>query len=171
MDAADTLILVEYQPRHWRVMYPTVVLQHEALFQQGKALHKSAPLEAERIYRQVMAACGELHLDAVSHLGILLNNRTPGLGTTYLAQAFLRARLIFPEEFEEGRDFLLYESTGNGFVLTAYYVMGLELQKVKRWAEALALFEFLVQVNPKDNHGAGRWIGPLKERLAAEAAR
>ena len=56
-------------------------------------------------------------------------------------------------------------------MLTAYYVMGLELQKVKRWAEALALFEFLVQVNPKDNHGAGRWIGPLKERLAAEASR
>ena len=102
---------------------------------------------------------------------MLLNNRTPGLGTTYLAQAFLRARLIFPDTFEEGRDFLLYESTGNGFVLTAYYVMGLELQKVKRWAEALALFEFLVQVNPKDNHGASRWIGPLKERLAAEAAR
>ena len=56
MDAADTLILVEYQPRYWRVMYPTVVLQHEALFQQGKALHTAAPLEAERIYRQVMAA-------------------------------------------------------------------------------------------------------------------
>jgi len=56
MDAADTLILVEYQPRHWRVMYPTVVLQHEALFQQGKALHTAAPLEAERIYRQVMGS-------------------------------------------------------------------------------------------------------------------
>ena len=66
-----------------------------------------------------------------------------------------------------------HESPGNGFVLTAYYVnvMGLELQKVKRWAKALALFEFLMQVNPKDNHGAGRWIAPLKERLAAEASR
>ena len=31
--------------------------------------------------------------------------------------------------------------------------MGLELQMVKRWAEALALFEFLVRVNPKDSQG------------------
>ena len=60
--------MIEYQPRHWRVVYPAVVLQHDALFQQGKALHTVAPLEAERICRQIMAACGELHLDAVSHL-------------------------------------------------------------------------------------------------------
>ncbi|SHL90226.1 hypothetical protein [Hymenobacter psychrotolerans] len=133
----DQLRMIEYQPRHWRVVYPAVVLEHEALFQQGKALHITAPQEAERIYRRIMAACGELHLDAVSHLGMLLNNRTPGLGLTYLMQA----RLLFPKAFEEGRDVLLYESTGNGFVLTAYYAMGVELQKAKRWAEALALFE------------------------------
>lgn len=159
--------MIEYQPGHWRVVYPVVVLQHEALFQQGKVLHTAAPLEAESIYRRIMAACGELHLDAVSHLGMLLNNRTPGLGLTYLMQAFMQARLLFPKAFEEGRDVLLYESTGNGFVLTAYYAMGVELQKAKRWAEALALFEFLVLINPKDNHGAGRWIAGLKDQVAA----
>ncbi|OGX87415.1 hypothetical protein BEN47_10825 [Hymenobacter lapidarius] len=163
----DQLRMIEYQPRHWRVVYPAVVLQHETLFQQGKALHSVAPLEAERIYRQIMAVCGELHLDAVSHLGMLLNNRTPGLGLTYLMQAFMQARLLFPKAFEEGRDVLLYESTGNGFVLTAYYAMGMELQKAKKWTEALALFEFLVLINPKDNHGAGRWIAGLKEWIAA----
>lgn len=102
MDAADTLILVEYKPRYWRVMYPTVVLQHEALFQQGKALHLSAPLEAERIYRQVMAACGELYLDAVSHLGMLLNNRTPGLGTTYRGSFSKRADLHAKPCYQKG---------------------------------------------------------------------
>ncbi|GAB3585729.1 hypothetical protein [Hymenobacter daeguensis] len=162
----DYLHMIEYQPRHWRVVYPTVVLQHEALFQKAKALHTTAPLEAERLYRQIMAACGELHLDAVSHLGMLLNSRTPGLGLTYLMQAFMQARLLFPKAFAEGRDVLLYESTGNGFVLTAYYAMGVELRKAKRWAEALALFEFLVLINPKDNHGAGRWIPALKELVA-----
>lgn len=159
--------MIEYQPRHWCVVYPAVVLQHEALFQQGKAFHTAAPLEAERIYRHIMAACGELHLDAVSHLGMLLNNRMPGLGLTYLMQAFMQARLLFPKAFEEGRDVLLYESTGNGFVLTAYYAMAMELQKARKWAEALALFEFLVKINPKDNHGAGRWIAGLKELITA----
>ena len=160
--------MIEHQPRYWRVVYPAVVLQSEALFQQGRALHTTQPVEAEHIYRQIMVACGELHLDAVSHLGMLLNARTPGMGLMYIVQAFLQARLLFPKSFEEGRDFLLYDSSGNSFILNAYYAMGFELQKGRKWADALGLFEFLVLINPADEYGAGKWISRLKELVAAE---
>lgn len=166
----DGLRMVEHEPRHWRVLLPPMVRAHEALFQQAKARHTTHPAEAERLYRQIMVACGEGHLDAVSHLGMLLNARSPGTGLTYLVQAFTQARLLFPTAFEEGRDVLRYECVGNGFVLNAYYAMGLELQKVRKWAEALALFEFLVKINPQDHHGAGRWLGPLRQQVAAAAA-
>lgn len=160
--------MIEYKPRHWRVVFPLVVLQHHDLFQQARKLHTAAPLEAERIYRHIMAACGELHLDAVSHLGMVLNSRTPGMGLMYIVQAFLKARLLFPKSFEEGRDFLLYESPGNAFILNAYYAMGSELQKGRKWADALGLFEFLVLINPADEYGAGKWIARLRELVAAE---
>lgn len=159
----------EYRPRHWQVMCPAVVVQHHPQFQQARVLHTTAPLEAERLYRQIMAACGELHLDAVSHLGMLLNARTPGMGLMYIVQAFLQSRLLFPNAFAEGRDFLLYESPGNAFILNAYYAMGSELQKGRKWADALGLFEFLVLINPADEYGAGKWIARLKELVAAES--
>lgn len=159
--------MLEYRPRHWRVVFPLVVLQHHPLFEQARKLHQVAPQEAERIYRHIMAACGELHLDAVSHLGMVLNARAPGTGLAYILQAFLQARLLFPRLFEEGRDFLLYESPGNAFILNAYYAMGSELQKARKWADALGLFEFLMLINPPDEYGAGKWIPRLKELVAA----
>lgn len=162
MQEANHLIMVEYEAHHWRVMYPTVVLKNEALFQEGKALHTSNAAQAERIYRQVMANCGELYIDAISHLGVLLNQRASGTGTMYIIQAYLHARTLFPDSFKEGQDYLLYESRGNAFVLNAYYLMANELKKVKRNQEALEIFEFLVLINPKDNHGANRWIEELK---------
>lgn len=167
----DELRLVEYKPRHWRVVYPAVVLQNHPLFEQARKLHTAAPQEAERLYRQIMAVCGELHLDAVSHLGMLLNARTPGMGLMYIVQAFIQARLLFPKAFEEGRDFLLYESAGNAFILNAYYAMGSELQKARKWADALGLFEFLVLINPADEYGAGKWLARLRELVAASGGR
>lgn len=149
------------------MVYSAVVLQHQPLFEQARKLYVTAPQEAERLYRQIMAACGELHLDAVSHLGMLLNARTPSMGLMYIVQAFLQSRLLFPKSFEEGRDFLLYESAGNAFVLNAYYAMGSELQKGRKWVDALGLFEFLVLINPADEYGAGKWLARLHELIAA----
>jgi tetratricopeptide (TPR) repeat protein len=164
------LRMVEHEPRQWRVLLPPVVQEQATRFQQAKARHTTHPVEAEQLYRQIMVACGERHLDAVSHLGMLLNARSPGTGLTYLVQAFTQARLLFPKAFEEGRDVLRYECAGNGFVLNAYYAMGLELQKARKWADALALFEFLVKINPQDHHGASRWLGPLRQQVATAAA-
>ena len=160
------LKMIEVEPHYWRVVYPEVVLKNESLFKQAKEFHTADPTRAEKGYRQVMANCGELYIDATSHLGMLLNNRKEGFGTMYIVQAYTQARLIFPDDFVEGRDLLVYESVGNGFILTAYYVMAMELTKVNKDQEALDIFGFLLKINPKDNHGAKRWTGVLRERIA-----
>lgn len=165
MHEANHLIMIQYQKNYWRVMYPTSVLENEELFQKGKSLHISDPPMAEKIYRQVMVNCGELYIDAISHLGILLNQRSEGTGLTYIVQAFSHSRALFPKEFDENVDFLPYESRGNAFVLNAYYLMAEELKKVRRFPEALELYEFLLKINPKDNHGAARWVQPLKDAI------
>lgn len=170
MEIANHLKMIEHEPHHWRVVYPYDVLANEELFMKGKDLHNSNPIEAERIYRQVMANCGELYIDALTHLGIILNKRMEGTGLTYIIQAYTHSRTLFPDEFEEGKDFLLYESRGNAFVLTAYYTMAYELMKVKKWKESLEIFEFLMLINPKDNYGASRWIPQLKEKIKAQEA-
>lgn len=163
---ANCLKMIEHEPKHWRVVYPVVVLNNEELFKKAKSFHTTDPEQAERLYRRVMMNCGELYLDATSHLGMLLNNRKEGTGTMYIMQAYVHARLLFPNEFKEGRDFLIYDSTGNAFVLNAYYAMAMELRKVAKHEEALEIFEFLLLINPKDNHGASRWVQQLKDIIA-----
>lgn len=164
MDSRPGLRMIEISPNYWRVVYPEIVLINEENFQLAKQYHVSDPDRAEKGYRQIMADCGDLYIDALTHLGMLLNNRNSGFGLPYIVQAFTQARLLFPNEFIEGKDFLLYESRGNAFVLTAYYVMGYELMKAKNHDQALDIFEFLIKINPKDNHGAQRWIDQIKQK-------
>lgn len=170
MEDPNHLIMVEYEPRHWQVMYPKVVLDNDELFKKGRDLHGSNPQEAERIYRQVMANCGELHIEALCYLGMILNNQSAGRGLTYIIQAYTHSRLLFPTEFKEGRDVLPCNGRGNAFVLTSYYAMGSELMKVGKFKEALAIFEFLLLINPADDYGASKWIPPLKEKMKAQEA-
>jgi hypothetical protein len=163
MQEPNHLIMVEYEPRHWQVMYPAVVFDNDELFKKGRDLHASNPKEAERIYRQVMATCGELHIEALCYLGMILNSQSAGRGLTYIVQAYTHSRLLFPNEFKEGRDVLPYSCRGNAFVLTSYYAMGSELIKVSKNKEALAIFEFLFLIDPEDVYGAGKWIPQLKK--------
>ncbi len=139
---------------HWRTVYPEVIEPYEEEFWEAVDLMDQAPAKAERIFKKIIRACGNAHMDAFLHLGLLFNNRNKSIeGNALIIKAHQIAKQAFPDDFIIGYDQILWSHMDNRPLLRVFQAYGEELFRSKDYDSAERALEFLLRVNPTDNQG------------------
>jgi len=139
---------------HWRTVYPEVVEQYEELFWEAVDLMDQAPAKAERIFKKIIHDCGNAHIDALLHLGLLFNDRNKSIeGNALIVKAHQIAKQALPDDFIVGYDQILWSHMDNRPLLRVFQAYGEELFKAKDYEGAEKALEFLLRLNPTDNQG------------------
>jgi len=139
---------------HWRTIYPEVTERYDELFYEAIEQMGQEPLKAERKLKKIIAACGNGHLNAILHLGLLFNDRNkPVEGNALTTKAYLLAKEAIPADFIPGYDELLWSHFDNRAVLQSLWTFGIECQQAKDYERAIKEFNFCMRLNPRDDKG------------------
>jgi tetratricopeptide (TPR) repeat protein len=139
---------------HWRTVYPEVTELYDELFYEAIEQMGQEPLKAERKLKKIITACGNGHLDAILHLGLLLNDRNkPIEGNALITKAYILAKEAIPADFIPGYDDLLWSHFDNRPVLQSLWSFGMECQQAKDYERAIKEFNFCMRLNPCDDKG------------------
>ncbi|BAU55648.1 tetratricopeptide repeat protein [Mucilaginibacter gotjawali] len=139
---------------HWRTVNPEVIEPYEEQFWDAVDLMDQAPAKAERIFKKIIRACGDAHMDAILHLGLLFNDRNKSIeGNALIIKAWHIAKEALPADFIIGYDQILWSHMDNRPLLRVFQAYAVELFKAKDYERAEGALDFLLRVNPADNQG------------------
>ena len=148
------LNLSRVTPNEWEFVYPRIYYDLMDEFHAGCEFHEEMDLDkAERSFKGVLAQMPE-HLDAIHHLAIVVSERDLTEQARDLwFQAVSIGRKAFPQEFELGRDRLVWGWLENRPFLRCLHGLALARYDNGEVEEALRLFQELLSLNPNDNQG------------------
>jgi hypothetical protein len=94
---------------YWKLCYPEIVNESFEDFYQALDIMDFKPKRAEKIFRKIIAVCGNGHIDAILHLGFLYNDIGKNIeGNALVNKAHAIALDSIPTEFnEEKRQYTL----------------------------------------------------------------
>jgi len=139
---------------HWRTIYPEIIEACEEQFWEAVDLMDQVPAKAERMFKKIIRACGNAHIDALLHLGLLFNDRNKNIeGNALIVKAYQIARQTIPDDFIVGYDQILWSHMDNRPLLRVFQAYAEELYKSKDYEGAESAMEFLLRINPVDNQG------------------
>lgn len=146
--------IVKQSDEHWTTVYPIGIEKYYESYYDAVEIIKIDPHKAERIFKRIISACGNGHIDAVLHLGILFCDSGKNIeGSALIAQAYRIAQEAIPVNFNPGIDRLQWYDIENRAILRAFYYFGIELMNEQNFERAIKEFEFILNVNPDDNQG------------------
>jgi len=148
------LKLSRVAPHKWKFVYPDIHNDLRPQFHSGCESYEEGDLdEAERIFRVVLTQMPD-HLDAIHHLALILSERSLTDQAHDLWNQSVRiGRKAFPQNFEPGRDRLVWAWLENRLVLRCLHGLALTRYEAGEIEEALRLFQELLSLNPNDNQG------------------
>ncbi len=138
----------------WRTFYPPMTEEIEESYWNAVELMDTNPKKSEQLFKKVISTCGNGHLDAILHLGLLYNdtNRTIE-GNALITKAYHLATQAFPKDFNFDEDQLIWPDLPNRPILRSLQSYGLELMKEQKFEEAIEEFDRILRLNPGDNQG------------------
>lgn len=110
------------------------------------------PLAAERIFRKIILACGNSHIDALLSLAVILNRTGRHIeGNALMHRAHLICMEALPAAFRPGTDHVYWCVLENRPFLRALHAVIPEYIKEKHYERALDKINFLLKINPQDD--------------------
>lgn len=151
----ESLCIVEEYPDHWRFGHPDPVDELNDEFYYGVDLMEEGQTwEAERIFRRVIRKSPQ-QIDAYHHLAMICNaGRRQDEALELWETAVGMGRDCFPDDFTIGTSLLEWSMIENRPFLRACHGLGLAYQRREKIAEALTIFNEMLDLNPNDNQGA-----------------
>lgn len=120
----------------------------------------SVPVKAESKFKKIINYCGNGHVDAILHLGLLYNDmKKPIEGNALIHKAHLIALQAIPKDFNKEQDTIIWSILENRPFLRTYHAVGLEYMKEGQYEKAIEKFNFVLSVNKWDNQGV-RYLLP-----------
>jgi tetratricopeptide (TPR) repeat protein len=139
---------------YWRLYYPEIVEEYHEEFYQALEIMDYEPKKAEKIFRKIINACGNGHIDAILHLGFLFNDTGRGIeGSALIYKAHMIALESFRVDFNAKKDKINWSILENRPLLRTFHAIGLEYINERNYEDAVKKFEFILDVNPGDNQG------------------
>jgi tetratricopeptide (TPR) repeat protein len=139
---------------HWTTHHPPEVETRFEEYYEAVHLMDYDPKKAEKIFKKIIADCGNGHLDAITHLGLLyIDTGKIKEGNALITRAHEIAVDAFPGDFAAGIDKLSWDIMENRPILRAFQCYGLERVKEHRYDLAMQEFQFLQKINPEDDQG------------------
>jgi tetratricopeptide (TPR) repeat protein len=147
--------LVRIADNDWITIYSDAVQRNTEKMWEAYDLLGSNAKMAEKIFREIIAECGNCALEAFNDLGELFleSNRIVEAAGTF-AKAYEIAKSTIPKDFKVGKDRIPWGFLENRPLLRAFCNNGFQLFEEERFEEASQIFHFILQVNPDDNQGA-----------------
>ncbi len=138
----------------WRTFYPAKSEELDDMYWDAVELMENNPPKAERLFKKVIFKCGNGHLDAILHLGLLFNKNNKAIeGNALVIKAYLLAKGAFPKEFDFNHDELHWSDQPNRPILRSLQAYGLELMKEHQFEDAIVEFNRILKLNSGDNQG------------------
>ncbi|MEI6949933.1 hypothetical protein V9K67_22290 [Paraflavisolibacter sp. H34] len=145
---------------NWRMVYPDIVEQYSEEFWNAVETMDYQPKQAEKTLKRIISLTGSAHMDAILHLGFLLNDTKRKIeGNALICKANGIALEAIPESFNSRRDKIHWGFYENRPLLRTFHAVGVEYMQEGRYEKAIATFDFMLRVNPSDNPGV-RYLLP-----------
>lgn len=123
---------------YWRTIYPDIVSKYSDNFHEAVEYLDSDPKKAERMFKKMILVCGNGHLDAILHLGLLYNDTGKSIeGSALVTKAHRLAIDAIPSNFIPGSDQLNWSTLENRPILRDFHSYGLELMKEQYYDNAI----------------------------------
>lgn len=123
-------------------------------------LMDSVPVKAESKFKKIIKNCGNGHVDAILHLGLLYNDiNKPIEGNALIHKAHLIALHAIPNDFNKEHDTIIWSILENRPFLRTYHAVGLEYMNEGQYEKAIEKFNFVLSVNKWDSQGV-RYLLP-----------
>ena len=151
----DHLFVRHEGDEYWTFVAPRLDEGVRYQFEEALDLYNAGDLEdAERLYRRLIRRYPE-HIDAIHHLAVVLvrTGRHDAAFKWWKRAVSLGMSRILPG-FEKGRDQLSSFSLDNRPFLRACHGLGLEFRERGRVFDEIAIFEDLLEFDPRDMNGA-----------------
>lgn len=143
-----------YKKNEWSTFYPDIIEDYFDDYWNAVELMNEHPIKAEKIFKKIISKCGDNHIDAILHLGLLYNQIGKRIeGNALIIKAYHIVQQIIPNELYTKKDKLSWLELSNRPILRTIHAYGLELMNQKKYLEAIKEFEFIIKVNPNDNQG------------------
>lgn len=136
----------------WVFHQPAVLVtyHHELLY--AMDIMQTRPLAAERVFRKIILACGNSHIDALLSLAVVLNRTGRHIeGNALMHRAHLFCMEALPADFRPGTDHVYWCMLENRPFLRALHAVIPEYIKEKHYERALDKINFLLKINPQDD--------------------
>jgi tetratricopeptide (TPR) repeat protein len=150
----DSIRVVPISKTEWTFEYPRLDARAFDMFHEALEDFEAGNLrKAESDLRLLLEGFPEF-IDAYHHLAVILvETRRHREARQDWEAAVEIGRSAFPKTFKRGRHKLPWEILDNRPFLRAYHSWGLQLLEEEAVAEALAVFNEILSMNPNDNQG------------------
>ncbi|NML38009.1 tetratricopeptide repeat protein [Chitinophaga sp. G-6-1-13] len=136
----------------WMFHQPAVLVTYHSELLHAMDMMHTRPLAAERIFRKIILACGNSHIDALLSLAVVLNRTGRHIeGNALMHRAHLICIEALPAEFRPGTDHVYWCMLENRPFLRALHAVIPEYIKEKHYERALDKINFLLKINPQDD--------------------
>ncbi len=138
----------------WMMIYPEIVDTFHEDYYHAVDIMDYEPKKADKIFRKIIKACGNGHIDAILHLGLLQNDLGKKTeGNALVNKAHTIALEAIPTDFNADTAKIPWPYLENRPFLRTFHAIGLEYINEKQFEKALEKFKFILKVNPGDNQG------------------
>lgn len=139
---------------NWRTIHPEIMEGFREDFWEAVEIIDSNPKKAEKVLKKVIYACGNAHIDAILHLGFLMNDTgRPLEGNALIHKAHKIALEALPGDFNPKEERIYWGDHDNRPLLRTFHAVGLEYMNENQHERAIEKFSFILNVNPGDNQG------------------
>lgn len=146
--------LVRAGENYWMIKYPACVHERFEEFWNAVEQMHSNPSAAEEGLKKLITECPNAHMDALLHLGFLLNETGRDVeGAALISKAYSIALQAIPDDFDDEQGQIPWGIMENRPFLRAFHAEILEMMKNADYAPAADKCGFVLGVNPNDNQG------------------